>query len=51
MGKPVHLLGILALAIIGTAFSGVVSDAQDGFTVPSLAAAGGLVLAAWLARR
>jgi predicted MFS family arabinose efflux permease len=37
--------------IIGPALAGVVSDALGGFAVPSLAAAGGLVLAAWLARR
>jgi predicted MFS family arabinose efflux permease len=37
--------------IIGPAMAGVVSDALGGFTVPSLAAAAGLVLAAWLARR
>jgi hypothetical protein len=37
--------------IIGPALAGVVWDALDGFSVPSLTAAGGLVLAAWLARR
>lgn len=37
--------------IIGPALAGVVSDALGGFAVPSLAAAGALVVAAWLARR
>ena len=37
--------------IVGPALAGVVSDALGGFTVPSLAAAGALVAAAWLARR
>ncbi len=37
--------------IAGPLLAGVVSDALGGFMVPSLAAAGGLVLAAWLVRR
>ena len=37
--------------IAGPALAGVLSDTLGGFTVPSLLAAGGLVLAAWLARR
>jgi predicted MFS family arabinose efflux permease len=37
--------------IVGPLLAGVVSDALGGFTVPSLAAACGLVLAALLARR
>jgi predicted MFS family arabinose efflux permease len=37
--------------IAGPLLAGVLSDALGGFTVPSLAAAGGLVVAAWLARR
>ena len=37
--------------IIGPALAGVLSDALGGFTVPSLAAAGALVVAAWLATR
>jgi predicted MFS family arabinose efflux permease len=37
--------------IVGPVLAGVISDALGGFTVPSLAAAGGLVLAAWLVRR
>jgi predicted MFS family arabinose efflux permease len=37
--------------IVGPLLAGVLSDALGGFTVPSLAAAGGLVVAAWLARR
>jgi predicted MFS family arabinose efflux permease len=37
--------------IIGPALAGVASDALGGFAVPSLAAAGALVVAAWLARR
>ena len=37
--------------IAGPAFAGVVSDLAGGFAVPSAAAAGALVLAAWLARR
>jgi predicted MFS family arabinose efflux permease len=37
--------------IVGPALAGVVSDALGGFTVPSVAAAGALGLAAWLARR
>jgi predicted MFS family arabinose efflux permease len=37
--------------IVGPALAGVASDALGGFTVPSLAAVCGLVLAAWLARR
>jgi hypothetical protein len=37
--------------IAGPLLAGVLSDALGGFTVPSLAAAGGLVAAAWLARR
>jgi predicted MFS family arabinose efflux permease len=35
--------------IVGPALAGVVSDALGGFTVPSVAAAAALVLAAWLA--
>jgi len=35
--------------IVGPLLAGVLSDALGGFTVPSLAAAGGLVVAAWLA--
>jgi predicted MFS family arabinose efflux permease len=37
--------------IVGPILAGVVSDILAGFTIPSLAAAGALVLAAWLARR
>lgn len=37
--------------IVGPVLAGVASDALGGFMVPSLAAAGALVLAAWLARR
>jgi predicted MFS family arabinose efflux permease len=37
--------------IIGPALAGVLSDALGGFAVPSTAAAGALVLAAWLAWR
>jgi predicted MFS family arabinose efflux permease len=37
--------------IVGPALAGVASDMFGGFTVPSLAAAGGLAAAAWLARR
>jgi predicted MFS family arabinose efflux permease len=36
--------------IIGPVLAGVVSDALGGFAVPSLAAAGALVVAAWLVR-
>ena len=37
--------------IVGPALAGVVSDLTGGFAVPSVAAAGALVVAAWLARR
>jgi len=37
--------------IVGPTLAGVLSDALGGFAVPSAAAAGALVLAAWLARR
>jgi predicted MFS family arabinose efflux permease len=37
--------------IIGPTLAGVLSDALGGFAVPSMLAAGALVLAAWLARR
>jgi MFS family permease len=37
--------------IVGPLLAGVLSDALGGFMVPSLAAAGALVAAAWLARR
>ncbi len=37
--------------IVGPALAGVVSDAMGGFAVSSVAAAGALILAAWLARR
>jgi predicted MFS family arabinose efflux permease len=37
--------------IVGPALAGVVSDRLGGFTVPSIAAAGALVAAAWLVRR
>jgi predicted MFS family arabinose efflux permease len=37
--------------IVGPALAGVVSDATGGFAVPSVAAAGALVVAAWLVRR
>ncbi len=37
--------------IVGPVLAGVISDATGGFGVPSAAAAGALVLAAWLARR
>jgi predicted MFS family arabinose efflux permease len=37
--------------IAGPALAGVVSDALGGFAVPSLAAAGTLIMAAWLTRR
>lgn len=37
--------------IVGPLLAGVISDALGGFTVPSVAAAAGLVLAAWLVRR
>jgi predicted MFS family arabinose efflux permease len=37
--------------IIGPTLAGVLSDALGGFAVPSVLAAGALVVAAWLARR
>jgi predicted MFS family arabinose efflux permease len=37
--------------IVGPVLAGVVSDVTGGFAVPSMAAAGALVVAAWLARR
>jgi predicted MFS family arabinose efflux permease len=37
--------------IVGPALAGVVSDVTGGFAVPSMAAAGALVTAAWLGRR
>jgi predicted MFS family arabinose efflux permease len=37
--------------IVGPALAGLVSDALGGFAIPSVAAAGALGLAAWLARR
>jgi predicted MFS family arabinose efflux permease len=37
--------------IVGPTLAGVVSDVTGGFAVPSLAAAGALVAAAWLGRR
>ena len=37
--------------IVGPALAGVVSDVTGGFGVPSVAAAGALVVAAWLGRR
>jgi predicted MFS family arabinose efflux permease len=37
--------------IVGPVLAGVASDILEGFAIPSLAAAGALVLAAWLARR
>ncbi len=37
--------------IVGPTLAGVLSDALGGFAVPSVMAAGALVLAAWLARR
>jgi predicted MFS family arabinose efflux permease len=37
--------------IAGPALAGVVSDALGSFAVPSLAAAGALIIAAWLTRR
>ncbi len=37
--------------IVGPALAGMVSDATGGFAVPSVAAAGALVAAAWLGRR
>jgi hypothetical protein len=37
--------------IVGPVLAGLLSDALGGFTVPSLLAAAGLVMAAWLARR
>ena len=37
--------------IVGPLFAGAVSDALGGFIVPSVAAAGALIWAAWLARR
>jgi len=54
-GDPRRVLAVMTGAfgvgqIVGPALAGVVSDALGGFTVPSIAAAGALVLAAWLAR-
>jgi predicted MFS family arabinose efflux permease len=37
--------------IVGPALAGLVFDMTGGFTMPSVAAAGALVMAAWLARR
>jgi uncharacterized protein (TIGR03382 family) len=37
--------------IVGPALAGAVSDATGGFGVPSVVAAGALVVAAWLGRR
>jgi hypothetical protein len=34
--------------IVGPVLAGVVSDVAGGFAIPSLAAAGALVVAAWL---
>jgi predicted MFS family arabinose efflux permease len=55
-GDSRHVMGAMSAAfgvgqIVGPLVAGVVSDATGGFGVPSVAAAGALVLAAWLARR
>jgi predicted MFS family arabinose efflux permease len=55
-GDPRRVMAAMSAAfgvgqIVGPALAGVASDALGGFTVPSIAAAGALVLAAWLARR
>jgi predicted MFS family arabinose efflux permease len=55
-GDPRPVMAAMTVAfsvgqIVGPAWAGVVSDALGGFAVPSIAAACGLVVAAWLARR
>lgn len=55
-GDPRPVMAALTVAfgvgqIVGPVLAGLLSDALGGFTVPSLLAAAGLVVAAWLARR
>ena len=54
-GDPRRVMAAMTSAfgvgqITGPALAGVLSDALGGFTVPSVAAAAALVIAAWLAR-
>lgn len=55
-GDPRPVMAALTVAfgvgqIVGPALAGTLSDLVGGFTIPSLLAAGALVVAAWLARR
>jgi predicted MFS family arabinose efflux permease len=55
-GDPRRVMAVMTGAfgvgqIVGPALAGVVSDATGGFGVPSVAAAGALMVAAWLGRR
>lgn len=55
-GDPRRVMAVMTGAfgvgqIVGPALAGVVSDVTGGFEVPSVAAAGALVVAAWLGRR
>ena len=55
-GDSRHVMAAMSAAfgvgqIVGPLVAGVVSDMTGGFGVPSVAAAGALVVAAWLARR
>jgi predicted MFS family arabinose efflux permease len=56
LGDPRRVMAAMTGAfglgqIVGPALAGVVSDATGGFALPSVAAAGALVVAAWLGRR
>jgi predicted MFS family arabinose efflux permease len=55
-GDPRRVMAVMTGAfgvgqIVGPALAGVVSDATGGFMVPSVVAAGALLVAAWLAKR
>ena len=56
LGDPRRVMAAMTGAfgagqIVGPSLAGAVSDALGGFAVPSVAAAGALVLAAWFAWR
>ncbi len=56
LGDPRRVMAAMTGAfgvgqIVGPALAGLVSDVTGGFAVPSVVAAGALVVAAWLGRR